>query len=419
MNKITDLPDKPGVYLFMDSSAEVLYVGKAKSILKRVRSHFGKEKHDTRHIAMISQVKTVDYMVTDNEKEALVLEEKLIKDIKPRYNIALKDDKSYPYIELTASEDYPSLKIVRIKSREKGSVYYGPFPNVWDVNQIMKTIDRIFKLRKCKNFSEKETACLNFQISRCLSPCTGNIAPDIYKKIVDEVKMFLDGDHEKLFTKLETRMEYFGKEQKYEKAAEIRDMMVSIAKFFPVVNIRGIDRKRLNVLSKIDPLYMLKDIIKSDKKPEIIEGYDISHTTSKEAVGSMVYFRNGEPDKSSYRKYKIKQAETFNDLDMLREVLLRRLTRVIRENKKLPDILLIDGGRGQESAARSVVKELGLNIYVLSLSKDNKNIYFKGKPLALGNDSEIYKLFKRITDEAHRFAHSYHVKRREKKSGIG
>lgn len=413
--KLADLPDKPGVYLFMDNSGNVLYVGKAKSISKRVKSHFGRECLDSKHIVMVSQISTVDYIPTKNERAALILEDQLIKKIKPRYNIALRDDKSYPFLELTKSENFPALQITRNKKKNTGSVYFGPFPNVSDIRQVKKIIGKIFPLRKCKQLKEKQRPCLNYQIRNCLSPCTGNIDALSYSKIVEQTNMFLSGNHEKLLTILKQKMEYFKKRQEYERAAVIRDQIEELKNFFPVVNVRKINRKKLDTLKKIDSHYLLKEILHIDSRPCIIEGYDISHTSSKEAVGSMVYFKDGHPDKSSYRKFRIKQKETSDDLKMISEVVHRRLKRLFKETRRFPDIILIDGGRGQESAARKVVENLNLkNIKVLALAKEKENVYYNGRLLKIEHNSEVFKLLKRITDEAHRFAHSYHVKRRRK-----
>ncbi len=416
--KLENLPDKPGVYLFMDNSFNVLYAGKAKSIRKRVKSHFGRGGNG-KHIVMVSEVCTVDYILTKTENEALVLEEQLIKDIKPRYNIALKDDKSYPYLEITLGEKFPALKITRIKKKNPDSVYFGPFPNVTDIRRAKKVIDKIFPLRKCSQLKKRLRPCLNYQIGSCLSPCTGKINKANYSEIVNQVNMFLSGRGEKLLNRLKQRMECFKKKQEYEQAIVVRDKIQELKKFFPIVNFRRISRKKLDALKKIDSMYLLKEILKMENKPDVIEGFDISHTSSKEALGSVVYFKHGKPDKSNYRKFKIKQKETSDDIKMMEEVVSRRLKGLLRENKKLPDIVLMDGGRGQESVARKVVRELNLrNLRVLALAKEKKNIYYNGKILKIEQFAEVYKLLKRITDEAHRFAHSYHVKRRKKISGL-
>lgn len=412
--KFTDLPDKPGVYLFMDRSYNVVYIGKAKSLKKRVMSHFSGKDLSLKHMAMLSQVRTVDYITTKNEKEALILEDQLIKNLKPRYNVALRDDKSYPYLEVTKGEEYPFLRITR-KTDNPDSLYFGPFPNVRDIRTAKKVVDKIFPLRKCKKFNKKERPCLNYQIGRCLSPCTDKTDKKTYHEIVEELVMFLSGKHERLIQRLENRMNSHKEKREYEQAANIRDQIEELKNIFPMVNIRKISRKKVETLKKIDPLFTLKEVLDMEHKPTVIEGFDISHTSSKEAAGSMVYFRESEPDKSRYRKFKIKQQETSDDLKMLKEVIYRRIKRLIHEDRSLPDILVIDGGKAQEKVAREVAESFNLkNVRVISIAKKKGNIYYKGKKLKLDKNSSAFKLIKRINNESHRFAHSYHELRRKK-----
>ena len=410
--KLADLPDKPGVYLFMDRAAAVIYVGKAKSLKKRVRSHFGKDNLDARHISMISQVRTVDYIQTKNEKEALVLEDQLIKTIRPRYNILLKDGKTYPYLEVTTGDRYPSLRVTR-KKDNPSSLYFGPFPNVRDMRRAKSAADRIFPLRKCAKFRENERPCLNYQIGRCLSPCTGAPGEKEYGELVEELILFLKGKSDLLDRKLNERMRYFKENLEFEKAAAVRDQILRLNSIFPVVNVRRITKDKLDAVTRIDPLLHLKEVLSLPHIPRVIEGFDISHTSTRMAVGSMVRFVNGEPDKSGYRKFRIRQEETSDDLSMLREVIYRRLKRIIRDNGSPPDIIFVDGGKGQEKAARTVAESLGLHsVTVLSLAKEKGNVYRKGKKAGIFPGSEAFNLLKRVDDEAHRFAHSYHTKRR-------
>ncbi|MGM0441072.1 MAG: GIY-YIG nuclease family protein [Elusimicrobiota bacterium] len=412
--QFSNLPDKTGVYLFMDNAYQVVYVGKAKSLQKRVRQHFGGKYLDSRHISMISQVRSVDYIITENENEALLLENKLIKNVKPRYNIALKDDKSYPYLEITTSQKFPVLRISR--NRRKGNKYFGPFPKVKDIRAAKKVIGRIFPLRKCKNFRKRKRPCLNYQIGKCLSPCTDRIAEEEYSKIVERITLFLKGKRKKLIDKLKKRMHRFKKDKAYENAARVRDQIEKLENIFPVVNFREVTQKKVQALNKIDPLYSLKDYLDMEFKPEVIEAFDISHTSSKEAVGAMVYFKNGQPDKSNYRRFKIKQGETADDLKMLREVVYRRLRRLTEENRKLPDIILIDGGKTQLKAVSKIAQKFKIgNLRIISLAKGKGNIFYNGKKLDINSESPVYRLIKRIDDEVHRFAIAYHRYRRREK----
>ncbi len=413
--KLMDLPRKPGVYLFMDNSGEIIYIGKAKSLRERVRSHFGGSNLNSRHIAMVSQVKTVDFVLAGNEKEALILEEKLIKAHSPRYNISFRDDKSYPYLEVTTGEKFPALKITR-KRNNGNSLYFGPFPNVRDLRSVKKTADRVFQLRKCRKLKENQRPCLNHQIGRCLSPCAGKVNEKEYSEYVNELLLFLKGDQKKLTEKLREKMEGCKNSLEYEKAAQIRDQLNEIKRIFPAVNVRKINKKKLEVLKKADPLAQLKHLLNIPQKPQIIEGFDISHISSDMAVGSMVCFKKGKPDKKSYRRYRIKQEKTSDDLKMLKEVLYRRIHRLTRERKRIPEIIFVDGGKTQGKTARKVLDSFKLkHVKVVSLAKKSRTIYSGGKKLKVSEESGVYKLFKRIDDEAHRFAHSYHKKRREKK----
>ncbi len=398
----------------MDSAGKVIYAGKAVSLKKRVRSHFGKDSLDSRHMAMITRVRTVDYIPTRDEKEALVLEDQLIKSIQPKYNILLRDDKTYPYLELTSGEEFPALKVSRRKENP-GSEYYGPFPNVRDMRKAKKTAEKIFPLRKCEALRERKRPCLNHQIESCPSPCTGRVNRERYLETVEELRMFLQGKTGTLTEKLAERMNRFKENLEFEKAAQVRDQIARIKGLFPAVNARKVSREKLRIITRIDPLLHLKELLELEGVPEVIEGFDISHTSSRQAVGSMVRFVNGKPDKSSYRRFKVRQEETSDDLSMLKEVVYRRLKRLMKEKKKIPDIIFVDGGKGQERAAAAVTAALGLEgIRTISLAKQKGVVYHRGRRLGIDPGTETWRLIKRIDEEAHRFAHSYHTERRDR-----
>ncbi|MGM0567817.1 MAG: GIY-YIG nuclease family protein [Elusimicrobiota bacterium] len=413
--KLRDLPSEAGVYMFMDSSGKVIYAGKAVNIKKRVQSHFSSPA-GARHFSMISRVKTVDFITCKNEKEALVLEERLIKELKPRYNISLRDGKTYPFIEITSGDKYPCLKITRDR-RDKKSMYFGPFPNVSDTRKAIKTLHYLFPLRKCKKFSKREKPCLNYQIKRCMAPCASKVKEDEYREILQELIMFLKGKRKKLIKSLNAKMENHKEKKEYEKAAEIRDRIAALNNLFPMVNFRQVNVEKLKVLKKIDPMLQLKNLLKMKKRPSLIEGFDISHTSSKENSGASVRFTDSGPDKSNYRRFKIKLGESADDLKMTNEVVYRRMSRLKKENKVFPDILLIDGGKGQEKAARAALRSLKIKkTRVLALAKEQEIVYYNSRPLEIDKRSEAFKLLKRVNNEAHRFARSYHIKRRKKES---
>ncbi len=413
--KIRELPSGPGVYIFLDSSGKSIYAGKALNIKKRVRSHFSGSKNP-RQLAMLARVRTVDFIETANEKEALVLEESLIKSLRPRYNVLLRDDKSYPFLEVTAGEKYPAIRITRNR-KDKRSLYFGPFPDVGDTRRAVKILGSLFPLRKCRTYSPKEKPCLNYQIKKCAGPCCGKISSNEYKEIVDELLLFLRGRKEELLKKLKDKMEKEKKRMEYEKAAQLRDRIYLLNNLFPIVNFRKINAQKMKALEKVDPFYELKKILGLKKRPSLIEGFDISHTSSREAAGSSVRFGPGGPDRSNYRRFKIKQPPTSDDLKMIKEVVYRRLKRLKKDNKELPDIILVDGGRGQEKAAAEALKLLNIRkVKILALAKGKKNIYFKGRKLDIEKNSEAFKLLTRVDREAHRFARSYHIKRRKNNS---
>ncbi|NLB35441.1 MAG: excinuclease ABC subunit UvrC [Elusimicrobia bacterium] len=412
---LSDIPDKPGVYLFMNISGIVIYVGKAKSLRKRIQSHFNSDNKGLKQVMMISRVKTVDFITLKNEEEALILEDKLIKSLRPKYNVLLKDSKTFPYLELTEGEEFPTLRVTRQKNNPS-SLYFGPFPDVRSMREAKRVAESIFPLRKCNKFSLKERPCLNYQIGRCMAPCVGKITKDEYRAITEELKVFLSGDRENLLLQLEEKMNQLKDKLEYEKAALIRDQIKKLENLYPKVNARKMSRKALEVITSKDPGAHIRQALKMDHDPRVIEGFDISHTSSSEAVGSMVRFVDGEPDKSGYRRYKIQQPETSDDLSMLKEVIYRRLKRVADGKDDPPDLIFIDGGKGQEKTAREVVASLGLTyIKTISLAKKSCTLYHKGRKVGIEKGTPAYNLFKRIDDEAHRFAHTYHRLRRKKR----
>ncbi len=432
--KFSKLPDEPGVYMFIDSSFKSLYIGKAKSIKKRVMSHFRNDKLDSRHLSMILQVKAVNYIITKNESEALILEDKFIKQIKPKFNIALKDDKTYPYITITKGDEFPMLKITRkngmstpklqriTESTAGGkspdctqSVYFGPFPYIKDIRAAEKILNKIFPLRKCPKVLKRKKPCLNYQLGKCLSPCTFKISVKEYNVMVNDLIILLSDSLKILLKKLEKRMNYFKDTMQYEKAAGVRDQINILTNVFPAVQINSIKGEPLWLSNgsgkEIDILHLLGKILNLNYKPEIIEGFDVSHTSFNQATASSVRFIGAKSDKTNYRNFKIKLLQN-NEIKMLKEAVKRRLSRLKKENLKLPDVILVDGGIAHEKAARDVIKKLGLTLEVLSLAKEKANIYYKGQRLVIDKDSDIHKLLKKISNEAHRFARQYHIKRR-------
>jgi excinuclease ABC subunit C len=430
--RLAFLPDAPGVYMMKDITGTVIYVGKAKSIKKRVPSYFqSPTTYSPRTFALISNVRDLQYIVTRNEKEALVLENELIKYFHPKYNIALRDDKTYPHLKLTIDEDFPKLVMERISKRERvkhrtpGVKYFGPYPDVSSLKRSLRTIQKIFPLVKCsKSFflaRKKEgnpSNCLDFHLGQCLAPCTGGISKEDYRKIVEKVILFLSGKGESVLKKLKEEMEKASRELNFEKAKILRDQIQAIQSVSERVNLRQVEKQKLKACGMGEVLIELQKAIELENLPERIEAFDISEIYGDLAVGSMVVFSGGKPENKAYRKFKIKMVSGIDDVGMIKEVIRRRYTRLIREKGLLPDLILVDGGRGQVNGAKGVLKELGLeSIPVVGLAKGEELIFLSqhSRPLRLLPSSSALHLIQHIRDEAHRFAISYHRLLRKKK----
>lgn len=535
-DKIKTIPEKPGVYIFKDKNGIPIYVGKATSLKKRVSSYFSKIQ-DIKTSKMLNETVQIEYIITNSEKEALLLEANLIKKYKPFYNIRLKDDKSYPYIEITTKDPFPRISLKRGEKIE-GNKYFGPYTSAQAARSTIKFIRKTFKLRGCKGkIANIKSPCLDWHINLCSAPCIGKIDPESYKKNTEEAILFLENKKNKLLNTLKKRMQYYSERLEFEKAKSIRDEILELEKVLEKQNInfrrsinedililekgkeRGcififkvregevrerdyiilegiegkdteeifrsfiiqyyIDKTDLpdkivveeDFFKKSKTLYFLKEITGKDVKlksakgkekelsflahvnakevlknynlkdvqdllrdeegvmelkkilklknlPRKIEGFDISTLFGKYSVASMVSFKNGLPDKSSYRRFKIRYTKGINDFSMMYEVIIRRYERLKKEKKELPDLILIDGGAGQLSVAKKALKELDLDIPIISLAKKEEEIYatWQKRPLQISKNSPGLKLLQRIRDESHRFAITYHKKLRDKET---
>ncbi len=545
-DKIANLPQKPGIYQYKDESGKIIYVGKAIKLRNRVRSYFNKQKqHDAKTRALVGKIEDVEVIVTDSEAEALILEDTLIKKHKPRYNINLKDDKSYPYVKVT-SEPYPRIFQTRTVVRD-GSKYYGPFTKVGDMHRVLDLIHKLFRLRTCNLnitassiLEKKHKVCLEFHIKKCDGPCEGLIPFQEYNKYVDYAKSILSGKTRDLELFLRDRMEQLSEEMKFEEAAEARDQLGAIRQFVSkqkVVTADLIDRdvfgiyreentacslvftvregkligRKHFIIKKADNLadeeilqrtldtwyseqdfvpkeiflpsepedietlssiltekrkatvhikipkigdkrhlidlaennakYVLKEYLLAISKreqtvphavqalqrdlrlkkiPRIIECFDNSHLHGTELVSSMVCFEDGKPKKSEYRKYKNQTVNKNDDFAAMREAVQRRYTRLINENQRLPDLIVIDGGKGQLSSAVGILKELGIfdKVAIIGLAKRLEEVFFPGNSEAvlLPRTSSSLRLIQQLRDEAHRFAITYHRQLRSKRT---
>ena len=403
-NKIKALPTTSGVYLMENSSGKVIYVGKAISLRKRVQSYFRKNKDSIKTEKLVEDIRGIDHIETASEAEALILEASLIKKYKPKYNISLRDDKTYPLIEITV-EDFPKISTVRPNKKRKDAEYYGPYVNAKLIRDALTIIRKIFPYRVCDNLSKKE--CLDNHIGLCDAPCAGKISKSEYKKNIKNVCLVLEGRKDDLYKNLTRQMEELSQEHKYEKAIKVRDQLRAIGALYS-------STKDINYYKEAEQLMRA---LKLPRTPFRLEAFDISNIMGDQAVGSMVSFFNGAPDKKNYRKFRIKEVEGNDDFKMIAEVVKRRYRRLKNEGAAYPDLIVIDGGKGQLAAACAQLELLGVDIPIVSLAKREEEIFLPKRKASvkLAENSLGLKLLQRIRDEAHRFAVSYHRKLRSKK----
>ena len=399
---IKKLPPKPGVYFFKNKKGETLYIGKAGSLKTRVKSYFQKPL-DKRLVSMVENTDKIDFRKTDSVLEALILESKLIKKYQPKYNIREKDDKSFLYIVITR-ENWPRVLLMResdLKGTLNDKIIFGPYTSGKSLKIALKILRKIFPFRdKCKPNSAKP--CFNAQIGLCPGVCTGEISKNDYKKIIVQIKMFLSGKKKRLVSAIKKQMTESAKQEKYELATRLRN--------------------RLYALQHIHDIALLdNDIMQRNNKIPYrrIEAYDISNISGQYATGSMVVFENGIINKNEYRRFKIRIAHQADDIAMLKEVLKRRLKH---EEWRYPDLIIIDGGRGQMRGVLSVLRQHNSKIPVIAIAKYKKDHLFKSdkniNKVCFSRKAQKIRLKKRLVqemrNEAHRFAIKYHRFLREK-----
>ena len=555
---IKNLPDKPGVYLMKNSLGEVIYVGKAKVLKNRVKSYFQKSKNHSEKVkVMVKNIAEFEYIVTDSEMEALILECNLIKKYSPKYNILLKDDKFYPFIKITVNDDYPRVFVTR-RFVKDGSKYFGPYTNGSAVYETLDLIYKIFPLRNCKlvikENGEKVRPCLNYHIKKCLGPCGGHISKEEYGKMINDIIDILSGKETYITKMLKSDMEKAAEELEFEKAASLRDKILSInaiaekQKIFKTmegdedfINIeqdekysciqvffsrdgkvigrehfifentanegigeiiedfigsfyggtakipktiyvpqidnfdlmeeyltikrgskvwikvpqKGQKKEMLEMvknnaritLEKFKDKYLkdkeinrislleLQDLLELEECPQRIEAYDISNIQGVDSVGTMIVFEEGRAKNSDYRRFKIKTVKGANDYDSMREILTRRFNHGLDEIKAIqqrdlklsagkfstfPDLIMMDGGKGQVNVALEVLQSLNIDIPVCGLVKDDKHqtrgIIYNNNELIINKGSNLMQLIRRIQDEVHRFAITYHRSLRYKRT---
>lgn len=523
--KVKGLADAPGVYLFRDARGHVLYIGKALSLRKRVSSYFT-ETPDTPERPlirpMVEQIADLEFILTENELEALILESNLIKSHKPRYNIALKDDKHYPFLKLDLNDPFPWVQVVR-RIKDDGALYYGPYVPTTAMWDVLALVNKTIPLRKCRSIKGRRL-CLEYHLGRCLGPCEGLISQQAYGELVDQARLLLDGKDQELMKRLQEQMQQAAETLEYERAAKHRDQIASLRQVFErqrIISPRGEDQdvfglaaeggeahvqlflirrgrligretftfelktetvggllsavlkqfylrardipreillsepledapliatwltsranRQVNLLvprrgrkmrliqmalknaqealalslrssqSREAALKELQTALDLPAPPRRIEAFDISNISGTLAVGSQVVWEEGRPKKSAYKRYKIKTVQGPDDVAMLAEVVQRRLRKA--EEMPLPDLILLDGGRGQLNAALGVARGLGLHaLPMVSLAKEEELVFHPSRstPIALPERSRARQLLQQIRDESHRFAITYH-----------
>ncbi|OON93733.1 MAG: excinuclease ABC subunit C [Epulopiscium sp. Nele67-Bin001] len=527
---LKNVPTTCGVYLMKDELDNIIYIGKAVNLKNRLKQYFTNNKtHSIKVIKMVENIASFEYIITQSEVEALVLECNLIKKYQPKYNIRLKDDKHYPYIKIDVNNAFPKVSIVRAMKKD-GAKYFGPYTDVAAMYEIIEIIKTTWQLRTCKRKLMPNTKpCLNMQIARCVAPCKGECSQQQYKEMVNEVISFLNGNYKHVLQKLEAQMTEAADDFKFERAAILRDQISAIKKIEQKQNATSSSMKDHDIIAyatgksdtliqvyfvrlgklvgrehfifhntqdeKIetvfrnfivqfyetanfipkeivvdiipDELELLKQYLANIKGSKVnikvpqkgekynllqlarknalisfeqfgdrlikqnarttqaleelmavlnvsslnrIEAYDISNTSGVQSVGAMVVFENGKPKKSAYRKYKIKTVIGPNDCKSIEEVIERRINNL----GDLPDLMLIDGGKGQVAAANNVLKKYGVDIVVCGMIKDDRHktraVLYNGKEVDIAKNTEGFKLVARIQDEVHRFAIEYHKK---------
>jgi len=421
-------PASPGVYLFQDQAGRVLYVGKANNLRARAGSYFlAAAAADQRTSLLVREAYDIDFLEAESEVDALLMEARLIKDIQPKYNRELRDDKSFPYLQITTHEDFPRVEVTR-EPRSSGVKLYGPFLSAGSLRGAMQILQRVFKFRTCPLdiVADEERwrwfrPCLLASINQCTAPCNLRISKEEYRKDIGRLKLFLEGNRKRLLAEMRVEMQAASKELKFEKAARLRDEI----EMLETLRERGeLAKHEQPEVFYIDPnkgLAGLQKILKLDAKPRNIEGVDIAHLGGNETVASLVQFLDGLPFKPGYRRFRIRDVEGIDDYASIREVVARRFRKLRDDGDVMPDILLIDGGIGQLRKGLEAFDLLGVKPpTVISIAKQEELLYVPGReePLRLSRRSYSLRLLQYVRDEAHRFAqHYHHLLRRKRQLG--
>jgi excinuclease ABC subunit C len=443
--KLREIPHKPGVYLMKDRLKRVIYVGKARDLRKRLAQYFMPSRRMTADLktrALLDSVWDFEVHLVRNEPEALLLEGKLIKEFRPKYNVSFRDDKRFLLVKVNLSDAIPRFQLSRLK-KEDGYRYFGPFAHAGALRTTLKWMKKRFGIRSCRVVEPGEfdyKRCMDHIIKNCSAPCIRRVTLDDYKARVLEACEFLDGQSQEMLRQIEEQMKRAAEKLEFEKAVELRNMLDDLRR-----TTRPARRfTRGSLPTAMDPkadLQALADALLLPDAPTVMECFDISNISTTHIVASMVSFRNGVPDKSNYRRYRIRTVEGQDDFASMAEVVRRRYSRVLLENRtaapelaefsqeavdeavariqhptadrfvRLPDLIIVDGGKGQLNSACKELQRLGLqNVPIIGLAKEFEEVYRPGRPmpLQLPDDSGALQILQRIRDEAHRFANGYH-----------
>lgn len=426
--KVRSFPHSPGVYLMKDSAGRVIYVGKAKDLRSRAGSYFLKAAaEEPRTARLVPEIHDIDFLEAESEVDALLMEARLIKDIQPKFNHDLKDDKTFPYLEIHTDEDFPRIAFTREPS-PRGTKLYGPFASAASLRGAIQVLQKVFRFRTCTLDIDEDDPkwrwfrpCLLASIRQCTAPCNQRISKEEYRKDIRRLQKFLEGKKKSLLEEMRREMAAAAEGLRYEEAARLRDEI----HLLETLDQRGeLDTHVQPEVFPVDPkkgLAGLQRVLRMERCPRVIEGVDIAHLAGRETVASLVQFIDGLPFKPGYKHFRIREVAGADDPASIREVVARRFHRLRAEGEVFPDILLVDGGRGQLNAALSAFAALEIEPpTVISLAKRLEEVYVPAReePLRLGRHAFALRLLQYVRDEAHRFAqHYHHILRR--KSTLG
>jgi excinuclease ABC subunit C len=418
--KARELPKSPGVYLMKDDKGRVIYIGKSASLRERVASYFqAGTRLEHKKSGLVDHIVDFEVIQTDSEVEALLAENRLIKDVQPRYNARLLDDKTFPYLMVTTGEDFPGVFVTR-QPRTHGVKLYGPFTNVHALKEAITLLQKAFKFRTCHlDICEADDnrrffrPCLLYPIKQCTAPCAAKISKEVYRSDITRLLRFLDGGKDGVLHAMEKEMLQASQDRNYELAARLRDQIKALTALGQRA-AKGEQEYWQPEAFVTDPkegMEKLREALSLAEPPRIVEGIDIAHLQGGETVGSKVCFIDGVPFKDGYRRYKIKHGQGNNDYLSIQEVVGRRYREAGASNELFPDVILIDGGLGQLHAAMDVFKTMDVKPpMVISLAKKEELVYVQARsePARLSRNNAGLRLLQYVRDEAHRFAQHYH-----------